>query len=354
VALAVLTAGCETFDPAPEGEIVQPSGGRWFAEDPIQIRFTEPIRPETLVVTIWPKELDIEGEVKSGIEPIADKCTVATQPCGEVGMALSDDDTLLTVTQGEAFVGLEGKPFILELAPGLQDRAGRTRKVRSWFDFQVSPACGGAPVVLPLESGVLALSSDLSAVVPGTYLRMYLDVSVDERTGRAICAGTVARMDKAIYPEPNATNADGFFPLLDDEGWAVYFEANVGQNPDGTYCFLSDPFDFDVYVLGVIRVRLLPLQLEATIIPGQNGQRDKLEGYMSAAQALLFEGESEQNQGAIGATLYAEGLRPDEVPPGVALICEDDPCDELIPGGGDCQLPYPYTPPAWCAAPAAE
>ena len=121
----------------------------------------------------------------------------------------------------------------------------------------------------------------------------------------------------------------------------------------GDYCFLSHPFDLDIVVLGVIRVRLTSLQIEATLTARGEGAdaRDGFEGYMSTVQGLLGDDEDLTDLGAVGAAIVGGGLHPEEVGEEIPRVCSEMPCALLDAVGGDCQIASsedPWVLPIWC------
>ena len=71
-----LASACEEYDPPPEVALVYPEGGMWFRDSPIELTFSEPVVPESISFSVWPHDLDIEGEFVPGTEPIASGCTL--------------------------------------------------------------------------------------------------------------------------------------------------------------------------------------------------------------------------------------------------------------------------------------
>ena len=75
--LCLMGGACETYDPPPEASLVYPDGGMWFRDSPIEVEFSEAVKPESVEFSIWPHDLDIEGEPVPGTEPIASGCTLS-------------------------------------------------------------------------------------------------------------------------------------------------------------------------------------------------------------------------------------------------------------------------------------
>jgi len=338
-------AACDGYDPPPSTSLVQPSDGLWTQNTPVQLQFSEPIATDSLVVTVWPYELDEEGDLRPGTAPLVDGCTVATSPCGTFEMALDDARTELTITVNETFADSEGVPLILEVHAGLRDAAGRTRRVDDWFDFQISPLCGNDPVDIDLQTGVISLTANLQ-VLP-IWLHLYMDMAIDPETGLATVVGSFAKVTEGL--PTNYNHPDGFWLPLDVAGWSVTFDGCLIDRKDGTFFFQSDPFDVNITVLNTIPVTLAGFQVQGTLAPGsQVDGRDFASGTLSTTGGSF--GDPPNNVDPITSAWDGFSFLADEIPEGLPRTCEADPCAEMDAEGGDCQLPSPWTPGAVCPA----
>jgi len=351
VSLLTVTTGldgaCETYDPPPEPSLFVPADGQWTSETPLTLLFSEPIRPESLSITLWPWALDQEGDLIEGTEPLVADCTVATSPCGEVSVSVSDDHTEATITYGDLFAGKEGRPFILALAPGLTDEGGKVLRHGERFKFQVNPQSQGAAVDLTLNSGVLALFADMSDTLAGVFLRLFMDVGVDPADGTVWIAGTVAQPDEG--QAPNATDPTKLHLYGDHRAWTIYGKGSISEVEPGRFFLRLDPFDMHIRVLGVIDLQMNDFKLEMTIWPGAGeGGRDKVEGFVTASAVIMGLGEDATDLGGATAPIVAYGLFPEEVPGDLPRLCSEDPCGVMDKEGGDCQLPRPWTPGPAC------
>ncbi|MCB9728522.1 MAG: hypothetical protein H6744_18880 [Deltaproteobacteria bacterium] len=348
---ALTAAGCETYDPPPEVEILAPSGGQWFPETPLVLRFTEPVDTATLVFDVWPVSLDEEGNLRSDAVAVATGCTPSQGECGGMTMTLSDDKTTLTLDQGDTFRERLATPFFIEVAAGLSDLRGRPRRVPTRLVFQVDPPSTEGEVDVTLNSGVFTISADLGDILAGTFLRMIADMRVDPATGQTWLIATVAgKLKEAI---PNTNDPREINPKIDGEGWVLELEAHLTPLPEeGAFFMETVPQDIDVKVLGVIRVRLQQLRLRATLRPGAGPDgRDAYIGVLSSAKVLL--GDDGDDLGAVAAADWlGYGIFDSELTEeryqGLPRICEAAPCDILVANGGDCQLSLPWSPPAPC------
>ncbi|MCA9515711.1 MAG: hypothetical protein KC635_12265 [Myxococcales bacterium] len=346
VATLATGAACDTYNPPPEVTLVQPKAGRWTRETPLTLQFTEAIRADTLSVTVWPKDVDQEGNRRPGVQPIVDHCTLATSPCGTFTMALDDTTNTVTMTTNGTFDDDEGVPLVLEIAAGLEDLSGRARKVTTEFDFQVSPLCGADPVDLNLQSGVISLTANLQ-VLP-VWLHMMMDLAVDPDTGKTVVVATFARVHTGLAA--NYNHPDGFEAALDDQGWAVTFSACIVDRGDGTFFLQSEPFDISITVLSIIPMTLNGFQVQGTIDPGgASDGRDFASGTLSTTNGTF--GDPPNAVDAITTAWDGFGFEPAELPEGLPKVCvgaDGDACGVLDDAGGDCQLPTPWEPGPVC------
>ncbi|HRE89798.1 MAG TPA: hypothetical protein PK095_11740 [Myxococcota bacterium] len=335
--------GCDEYDPPPEAKLVQPTVGFWTSETPIEVRFTEAIDPSSLVITIWPSEVDIEGNFRPDVRPVIEACSLATSPCNGLILELNESATMATLTQNEVFAEREGTPMTMEIHAGLKDTKGRTRKVPTFYDFQINPQCGNQPVDIELETGVISLAADLQ-VLP-IWLQMFLDFAVDKDTGRFTVAGTFARVNPG-----EATNENDpalMFADISDVGWAVTFTGCLVKQPDGSYFLQSDPFDVSITVLNIIPVTLTGFQVQGTIKPGGAPDgRDFASGTLSTSGGSF--GDPPNAVEPITTAWDGFGLTADQIVPGLPRVCEESPCAELDAAGGDCQIPDGFDPGPVC------
>ncbi len=342
--LGLVLLGCEVYDPPPEVKLVQPAVGFWTSATPIELEFTEAIDPASLVITVWPSEVDLEGQFRPDVVPLVKDCTLAG--CGDLSLTLDEAGSKATLIQNDAFKSREGKPLILEIHAGLEDLKGRTRKVSTKFDFQINPRCGNESLDIDLDSGVLSLTANLQ-VLP-VWLHMYLDMAIDKQTGKVVVVGTFARLASQDPPLPtNYNHPDGFEAELGESGWAVTFTGCIVDQGEGQYFLQSDPFDVNIVVLNVIPVTLTGFQVQGTIKPGgaEDG-RDFVSGTLSTSGGTF--GDPPTNVDPITTAWDGFGFRDDELEAGLPRACEADPCAEMDASGGDCQLPDDFDPGEAC------
>jgi len=348
------SAGCETYDPPPEARLVQPPGGFWTDVSPIEIQFSEPVEVSTLEVSVWPSEYDIEGVFRPGLQPIIDKCTLASSPCA-LGLELQINDarTRVTLVQHDAFADLQGRPLVIIVGAGLKDDKKRTRKVDTTFDFQVNPRCGNEPIDIDMTTGIITMAADLQ-VLP-IALFMYFDLAIDPATGKVLIVGTFARLKEGARPGSQNFDPEDFEAELGDTGWAVQFTGCVVKQPDGGVFLQSDPFDVNVTVLGAIPITLNDFMVQGTIRARANEQgRDTASGTLSTSGGSFKISDDPTPVDPITTAWNGLGVLPAEIPEGLPRTCDVDPCASMTANGGDCQLESPWAPGDVCPSVEAE
>jgi hypothetical protein len=354
LALLLTASACEQYDPPPEVSLIYPEGGMWFRDSPLELQFSEAVVPETISFSVWPHDLDIEGRFLPGTEPIAKGCTLngceSAQHSGEpVAVALSDDATRLTITQGGLFECREGQPFLIRVAAGLQDTAGRRRQVHTEYVFQVNPRPQGGEIDLDLNSGVLAMVADFGSLVPGIRLRLYCDIELDEANGEVVIVGTLGGLKDPELPA-NTVDPNHLEPRYGEDGWSVLLTGVIYEKECGEYYFETDTTDLHITVSNVFLVHLNGLGLEATIRPGEGlDGRMHFEGYMHIEEGFWGIDPADMAPlGEGGAAWEGNVLEADEVPVKLPKVCATNPCAVHEEFGGDCKLPDPWLPPASC------
>lgn len=348
---ALLLGGCEPYDPPPQADLEIPEDGVWYGETPLRLLFDQPISPESLVVSIWSRDLDKEGDLTSEAEGVAQGCSVAGEEgCGEVTVEVSEDKREALVHQGSAFTGREGRPHILVVHKGLANASGRERQVDDWFDFQITPNCqGGNPIDIGLQSSMMLLISDLSHLVPGVYLRIYFEMLVDPDNGQTWLVGTLA--DILPGESPNATAPEELQPKLDPTGWVISLDGWMDRTPDGELCLRTVTKDLSVQVLGLFEVILGGFRIEATFKAGTGGAPDTMAGYLTSSHGEwgVSDGGSDLNDlGLVGASAVATGVDPSTMDPLLGKPCDEDPCAPMTEADGLCYLPDPWVVPEIC------
>lgn len=340
---------CDTYDPPPTANIVQPLQGTWDSSKPIEFTFSEPIDRNSLVFDIRPAKYDIEGNYPPDVAPVLENCNLASPNCGVLGVSLDEAGTRLTLTQNEAFADFIGEPLVMVMRGGLADLKGRKRDVDSDFDFQINPpGCDGSPVDLDLGLGVYSLAASLEQIgLNGIYLRMVLDIAVDNDDGLVKVIGTFARLKVGgeTYPA-NYSFPDGYEAVLDDTSWVVTFDACAKKVDDGQYFLQSDPFDVSITLLNVIPITLTDFRVQGTLRTAAEGERATLSGTLSTSGGTF--GVDPTTVNPITTAWDGAAFLASEIAVGLPQVCSDEPCTTVDAAGGDCQVPSPWDNDKYC------
>jgi hypothetical protein len=147
VLLLALIAGCETFDPAPSAALdgVLDGGMSTTPDQPLLVRFAEPIVPSSLRLRIVRDVRDAEGNLLDEQRP-PDHAGFETSTLARYDgpatsdpratFALGSDNRTLTIQTTEPLPSLE--PLLLVIEPGLEDFEGHATKRRILIEFEFS------------------------------------------------------------------------------------------------------------------------------------------------------------------------------------------------------------------------
>jgi hypothetical protein len=330
--------GCEVYDPPPEARLELPAEGLWRPDTPLSLRFSEPIDPNTLAITIWPRALDVEGELAPGTEAITSDCTIAA-PCSGVMIAMKSNDLGADIVVSEALADRLGLPHLLEVQAGLQDTAGRTVRKAQRFDFALSEPLIPSGGILGLNSGVITFDGELGVANP-IPVRLFMRVYATE-------AGQLYLYSVSAQLRPEFSGSDpphiAWRPLLSSPGFVHAFIGVVAARTDGSYAFETEPSD--ITLTGRIpgaTLEVFDLKLTGIITPAGGAEgRDQAEGTASSPAARLTIGDNVIDLDSTTNGWVAVGCFLDEVPDGVPAPCTDDPCAAVREAGGDCQIDVP-------------
>ena len=339
--LWVAACGC-TFDPPPEVSLDYPRSGAFGAGEPLSLRFSEPIRSDSLIVRVWPAETDAEGELVAGLQPRLGDCRPAR--CEGAELTVSADGQSARLDLESDYV--TGGPWTLEVAAGLSDTAGRRTGTSAWFDFLVTgrPPRSEEPEdrTAPFQGGVYLVLAPFGPPLP-VQLTLLVDFDVTP-------AGAFASVATRAMPIPGAppTSEDPSQLRIDDteRGFVLYSHGRIvidGGAPE----LRTEPTELAVTV-GGLSVRLTNLRLNALIVTDPATGAHRLDGTMSFGSAVLTPAGGEPFE-QVGSTAAFSAHRVPEglVPAGVGRVC-----GELCPAGGPthCGAPDGFPGAEYCNA----
>jgi hypothetical protein len=361
LALAVLVASACTYDPPPEVVLDGPANGHFVIGEPIVLRFSEPVRKDSLVISVWPGQKDlynVEGELAPGTQPVLKECTAFTSPCGEDGgvkVSFLGDRSVAHLQVAPGGLGPAGQPLVLEVLGDLSDDAGNRKGVSRRFDFQiveslwdpfadvVEEETRGDDVILaePLNTyeGPVLMHADFTSPIKLSQ-QFYCDLNVNQTTGQFVLLLTDA---DPIEGAPVNTS-DPYELLLDqgDEAFIFVIHGQVSVDEDGELVFEGEPVDL-IQTIGPIHFELRSMVTAGRI--DESGDIARWDGTL-AVKEVYYE---VNGQGTIypadQANFEVFQLLEDQIPEGLPDACDDNPCTTV---GGRCDLLPVWPPPSVC------
>lgn len=335
---APIASSCVEYDAPPEHRLVQPEGGSFIAGQPVELRFSEPVKADTLRFNVWPDVRDIENEIPNDASPLVADCNSA---CDDLVVELAEDRTSASLTFNPDTLGRPGVPLLLEVMPGLSDAEGNDTGVSDLIAIKFRPPderFNEEPV--EFQDGVYILVAQVTQPLPAT-LTLVSDVQVAE-SGEFRLAGAEG---DAIGDAPKNTS-DPTKIVVDETpgGWAAHATGFV-KLQDGKRFLRSDTFTVELPLVGLI-VRLSGVRLDAEITTSDETGNDKIEGTLSYEKLELVNGDRKNEYEGGNTALVAEWVPPELAPTGHPLVCGDlcgivaGVCDppESFPGEGFCAV----------------
>jgi hypothetical protein len=340
-ALAMLLAGCETFDPPPHAAIDGAVNGVMTTprDAGLVIRFDEPVAPGTLRVRIVKDIRDGENDLldeKSPPDPSGFEASILYRyDAGVAGpgvrFALGSNGTTLTVEPETPF---PLAPLIAIVEPGLEDLEGNATKRRTRLAFSYVLTSGG-PTMLPTGHYFYLINVDYLE----QQLRLDSYIEVDQTTGewkgqftnairsplandRPGCAALGCGEDEicALHKLPpscvvRSERMLGLHEVLDfvpeddpsNNGYSFPVEGYARDEVDGTIAFGTKPFDIQILLSGI------PIFVDNSLIGGQLllSPEGQVSGTGSVGvEHVILDGE---DQGPTSGRLEARSLTPAEV-----------------------------------------
>jgi hypothetical protein len=351
--LVALVGGACGFDPPPRVALDLPPGGVWRVGEPLRLTFSEPVRPASLAVRVWPQVRDVEGALPPDATPLLATCRVPASPCGAARLELAAEGDRATLWLDPAGLGRAADPLLLEVLPGLVDPAGRRTRTARWFDFQFLPpdggppapdaggagdgggaaadggdAGGGAPPPVPFEDGIYVLVGTLSQPVPAVMTYITHMVALDD--GRVAFAG--AEGDEVPGALKETTDPRELFVDETTEGYTVHGWGRL-QVAEGERFLSSEPFAIEIVTNGIV-VALEAVRIHARITRAAAVDRsvhDRLEGTFAFEGATVTIGDRPFRYEGGTTGLVGVWAPPGTCEAGAPDLC-GDPCGAVVLG----------------------
>lgn len=325
--LWAVASGCvltEDYNPPPEAKLRSPETGTFFVGDSLVLEFSKPINPDTLVVQVWPGELDLENELIADA-PLLANCTTASSPCGTATFTLSEDRMEATLTLDPAGLGQADVPYALEVTDALRGEDGVKRGVPAWFNFQFKPARpdvsnngtnNGTGEPIEFEDGVYIVVGTIMDPLPAT-LNLVTDMQVLS-DGRLAFSG--AEGDEIEGAAKNTANPEELTIDAGPEGFAILGYGTIVLSDSGERFLESEPLLVELK-LGPIIVALTDLRLTGKVFLNEATGHDKIEGTISFASVVVTINDNPTEYEAGSTTFVADWVAPELVPEGTPMVC---------------------------------
>ncbi len=270
-------AGCETYDspprPAIEGIV---DGILTDPAQPIVVRFSEPIDPDTLRIQVIKLVTDIEGNL---LDEDSDESTViqsffsldpVTQNNFGGTATFVDDDKAVRIALQQTLP--IGPSLAILIEPGLKDLEGNEWGVRQVIPFGYQLSCDGTTGGTELfPSGAYFFLVDVEVPIP-VQIQLWGQITVDPATGSFVGQFTNADrnpdgsrcdppcgaddacrllpMEECIVPSTKAGTENEFSDFVPNDVLPVGYSFTVGgcviEQADGSVVFVNLPADVDI------------------------------------------------------------------------------------------------------------
>ncbi len=336
-----LTAyGCASYDAPPVATLIQPAGGAFTEGELVRIEFSEAVNADSVRVRLWPNERDIENEIKSTTDPIVDVCN-ADETCGDFAVKLGAKRRSITLSFAED-LGKPGRPYIIELLPGLSDAEGNaTGAVRAWdMQFKASGKENAEPI--EFDDGIYIVGAQVDDPIPAV-LTLISHIRVLP-SGEFVLAG--AEGDEINGAPKNTHDPENLVVDVTNQGWTAYARGFVNLTDDGKRLLETDAFNV-VLPVGPLEVHMDNVRLFAEIVKDPDTGKDHLDGTLAFESLTLINGQNRSVQPGGSTALIGNFIPPELIPVGHPVLCEDL-CGAVI---GLCQPPDDFPGAAFCDDP---
>ncbi len=314
-----------TYNPPPDIQVSKPErGGAMAPGDRIRLAFTEPVKAETVVISLWYNSgqlFDVEGErlppCEQGTEsecvfPLFGPCSVGGN-CDGASVSMTEDARILVVEpEGDLAIG----NYLLRIDPGVKDKSGNATGVFLDLFFTVSPSGEAAPT--SFASGTFITWLDLSE--PLAYpLEVYWIMDVDSETGLVTGGGCDADAIDPKTTKHDNREAENWFPwpYTYDEGYHIAFsgqakDIETADDAEESYFFQSDPFN--LYVGPPVEVEVANGTIQMTVTYDESLGREVANGYITSPETYILGSSQSGKPGQeASGTLYGYRLSEEEI-----------------------------------------
>ncbi len=362
--IAITLAAC-TYNAPPEVEMESVNNNRFLVGEPIPLRFSEPIDPESLAIRVWPGQkalYDVEGRLASDIDPVLDLCTVTTSPCGrnnDVTLTMTNGATEAVITVKEGALGGLGEPLVLEIVGDLADRSGHAKGVSAYFDFQVIDEDWNTSIIADNDalSGDDAVPREPLGIAEGPHLfymqaespvkltqHFWCDIEINQMTGFmvALCTDGDAEKDAPV----NTMDPAEIYLDTGPEGYIFTFTGLFVLDPDEGIIFETNGVVF-AQTVGPIYFELRDMILRGRVVVDEKTGLSNWNGTMTVSEIYYEVAGKGTTYPADMSNFLVFELTKEQIPEGLPRACSKDPCSLV---GGRCDLlDGEWPPPEVCS-----
>jgi len=335
-------AACQSYDPPPEIMTSNPVAGTVISDysASLTVEFTEPIKQDSLVITLSKTRKDPEGnllpwcpendENENCNKLLSGVCTPAGG-CSGAFLKIHDDLSGFTLRPDEDFTIGE---YLLRIEAGLEDQDGNATGVPYDVSFFVSPVGQMGPTTFP--GGVMFVFMNL--VNPFEFnFEVYFHIQVNQETGEVWGGGCDGDLidpegDRIFDPSlwaANPTFLDGFKFVFDGLVQDVQVEDANGNLVDGYY-FENKP----AYIYcDAPQVEIFGGTFVATMVPNSQTGQLEVQGTFVSPETYIFDTPAHADPKLATGVMEGVVLTPDQYGSGAVWSdCADpDPGSITLP-----------------------
>ena len=271
---------------------------------------------------------------------------------GEVTITLKEGREEAWIDVDEGALGPWRDPLVLEVTGNLSDDEGHTLNVDRFFDFQIVgggfdlESCGKEVLAEPLDvvEGPFLFFADFPSPPSPIPLsqQFFSDIQVDRDTGRFV----VVLTDGDPLEGMPLNTKDPKQLKIDNGPEGFLFTVNGCMAADKAKGLQFETFPFTLALtIGPIHFELRNNVLRGRIGPDPDTGLAKWDGTMFVQELYMKVADGETFYPPAQANCQLLQLREEEIPEGMARVCDPDPCSTV---GGSCDIYDPWPPEEVC------
>jgi hypothetical protein len=321
--LLLALAAC-TYLPPPDVKLDVPTGGTFVVGDALHLTFSEAIDKNTLSISVYPDDRDVEGNLPAATAPLLADCNPFASPCGTTTLEVDQDLLGATIRFDRNDLGKPDVPLLLEVGPALADKAHeQARTIPAWFSFQYKPLVGMNTGPVTFANGDYLIVAEITDPIPATLI--LVTAILVKPDGRFALDGAKG---KAIMGAPTNTHDPTQIDIDTSSNGFVAFTQGFLFQTDTDRFVQTEPIDLRLSISG-ISLELAGLEIDGKVVTNPATSTDQIDGTLSYQELILNPDAPSPYHYPAGGTDFAADRIPDgEVPAGSPDICTD-PCGAI-------------------------